>query len=46
VIPTKELMTMKAGNSAGDPCEAFAYHGFNGLENDVVAKIATWIQPH
>jgi hypothetical protein len=26
-----------------DPCEAFAYHGYNGIESDVVAKIAAWI---
>lgn len=41
---SKELLTMKGGNNSGDPCEAFAYHGFNGLEQDVVAKIAVWIQ--
>jgi pimeloyl-ACP methyl ester carboxylesterase len=46
VIPTKELVIMKGGSSSGDPCEAFAYHGFNGLEHDVVAKIAAWIQSH
>jgi dienelactone hydrolase len=42
--PKKELMTFKGGESRGDPCEAFAYHGFNGLEKDVVAKIAEWIR--
>ena len=42
--PRKELLTMKGGNDRGDPCEAFAYHGFNGLEADVVARIAAWIQ--
>jgi hypothetical protein len=41
--PQKELMTFKGGENRGDPCEAFAYHGFNGLEKDVVAKIAEWI---
>jgi len=41
--PKKELMTFKGGENRGDPCEAFAYHGFNGLEKDVVAKIAEWI---
>jgi dienelactone hydrolase len=41
--PRKELMTFKGGENRGDPCEAFAYHGFNGLEKDVVAKIAEWI---
>jgi dienelactone hydrolase len=40
----KELMTFKGGENRGDPCEALAYHGFNGLEKDVVAKIAEWIR--
>jgi dienelactone hydrolase len=42
--PKKELLTFKGGEDRGDPCEALAYHGFNGLEKDVVAKIAEWIQ--
>jgi len=42
--PRKELLTFKGGESRGDPCEALAYHGFNGLEKDAVAKIAEWIQ--
>jgi|SRR5688572_17960317 len=41
--PRKELMTFTGGANTGDPCEAMAYHGFNGLEKDVVAKIAGWI---
>jgi dienelactone hydrolase len=42
--PKKELMTFKGGQNRGDPCEALAYHGFNGLDKDVVAKIAEWIR--
>jgi hypothetical protein len=42
-VPKKELMTFKGGENRGDPCEAFAYHGFNGLEKEVVTKIAEWI---
>jgi len=41
--PRKELVTFKGGENRGDPCEALAYHGFNGLDKDVVAKIAEWI---
>ena len=26
-----------------DPCEAFTHHGYLGIEQDVVAKIAAWI---
>jgi hypothetical protein len=41
--PRKGLITAQGGVSKGDPCEALAYHGFNGLERDVVAKISEWI---
>lgn len=39
----KELLAVDGGVDQGDPCEAFAYHGYNGLEREVVAKIAAWI---
>ena len=42
-LPKRQLLTFKGGNSRGDPCEAFAYHGFNGIERDVVRQIAGWI---
>ena len=42
--PKKELITISGGESRGDPCEAFAHHGYNGQEAEVVAKIATWIR--
>jgi hypothetical protein len=41
--PTQELLTFEGGSDRGDPCEAMAYHGFNGIERDVVKKIADWI---
>jgi dienelactone hydrolase len=41
--PRKELVTFRGGDSHGDPCEAMAYHGFNGLEKDVVQRIAAWV---
>jgi pimeloyl-ACP methyl ester carboxylesterase len=41
--PRSELLTFKGGLSEGDPCEAFAHHGYNGLEREVVEKIAAWI---
>jgi len=44
-VPRKELFTFKGGVSRGDPCEAFAYHGYNGLEREVVAQISGWIIP-
>ena len=41
--PRKELITFDGGISTGDPCEARAHHGFNGIESEVVQRIATWI---
>ena len=41
--PRKELISVEGGQSKGDPCEAMAYHGFNGIEQLVVTKIAEWI---
>lgn len=42
-LSRKQLLTFKGGVSRGDPCEAMAHHGFNGLEREVVAQIAAWI---
>ncbi|MEO8024379.1 alpha/beta hydrolase [Polaromonas sp.] len=41
--PKAELITVTGGQSTGDPCEAMAYHGFNGLEPEVVGKISRWV---
>src|SRR5215470_4822428 len=42
-VPRKELIAVTGGVSRGDPCQAFAYHGYNGIERAVVARIAGWI---
>lgn len=42
--PRKELIVVSGGTSTGDACEAKAYHGFNGIEGDVVGTIAKWIE--
>jgi pimeloyl-ACP methyl ester carboxylesterase len=42
-VPVKELIAVNGGVSRGDPCTAFAYHGYNGIERVVVARIAEWI---
>lgn len=39
----KELVTFRGGENHGDPCEALAYHGYNGLEKEVVGRIAAWV---
>jgi predicted alpha/beta-hydrolase family hydrolase len=41
--PRTQLLSFKGGQSKGDPCEAFAYHGYNGIEPEVVRQIAAWI---
>lgn len=41
--PRKELLVFEGGISVGDPCEARAYHGYNGIEREVVQRIAAWI---
>ena len=38
-----KLLSFKGGETKGDPCEAFSYHGFNGLEADVVRQVAAWM---
>ncbi len=38
-----ELISFKGGANVGDPCEARAYHGFNGIEREVVSQIVAWI---
>jgi alpha/beta superfamily hydrolase len=39
----KELLTFEGGMDRGNPCEAMSHHGFNGLENEVVGSIVSWM---
>lgn len=39
----KKLLSFKGGENRGDPCEALAYHGFNGSEREVVGQTVAWI---
>ena len=41
--PKKQLLAFAGGKNEGDPCEASAYHGFNGIESDVVQQMTNWI---
>ena len=43
--PRTETIIVSGGMTTGDPCQAFAYHGFNGIEDHVVGVIAAWIAP-
>ena len=41
--PRKELIPFEGGTAEGPPCEAHAYHGYNGIEAQVVQRIAEWL---
>lgn len=41
--PKKALLSFKGGENRGDPCEAMAYHGYNGIEREVVQQTAAWL---
>ena len=41
--PRSHLISATGGKNQGDACAAFAHHGFNGLEADVVGQMADWI---
>ncbi len=43
--PRKELWTVSGGKNYGDPCQPQSYHGFNGIDKEVIEKIAGWIIP-
>jgi len=42
--PRKEVIAVTGGENVGNPCDAWAYHGFNGIERDVVERIGAWIR--
>jgi len=43
--PKKELLTFSGGDlPVSDPCEPSSYHGFQGLDTEVVTAIASWIE--
>jgi pimeloyl-ACP methyl ester carboxylesterase len=39
----KAFVAFDGGKSEGDPCEAFAYHGYNGIEPQVVDAIVAFM---
>jgi len=43
--PVKKLMWARGGEGVrGDPCEAFHWHGFVGIEAQTVQTIASWLR--
>lgn len=41
--PRSQALGMTGGTTRGDPCEAASYHGFNGIEAEVVQKTVAWM---
>lgn len=41
---SSQLLTYEGGRTRGADCEAFAFHGFNGIERQVVGDISAWIK--
>jgi len=34
---------LRGGRTQGDPCDAMAYHGFNGIDHEVVRAVVKWL---
>lgn len=43
-VPAKKVVWIEDGNSQGDACHEWAYHGFNGKEADAVGSILRWMK--
>src|SRR5262249_20428433 len=39
-----DFIAMEGGVSVGDPCEAYSYHGYNGIERETMEAIRAWIK--
>lgn len=39
-----DLIVMTGGKSMGDECEAYAHHGYYGIEKETVDRIKAWIR--
>lgn len=43
--PVKKFMEVEGGKDpTGPPCQAFHYHGYIGIEQQVIEQIASWIK--
>jgi hypothetical protein len=42
--PVKKLVLVEGGFPSGDACEPRHYHGYNGIEQQVVDAVAEWIR--
>ena len=39
-----DFIAMQGGVSVGNPCEAFAHHGYTGIERETIDAIKAWIR--
>jgi hypothetical protein len=39
-----DFIAMDGGISVGDPCQAYAHHGYNGIERETAEAIKKWIK--
>lgn len=39
-----DFIAMEGGIGVGNPCDGFGHHGYNGIEQETVAAIKTWIR--
>jgi hypothetical protein len=39
-----DFIAMEGGTSVGDPCQAFGFHGYNGIEQQTIDAIKQWIK--
>jgi pimeloyl-ACP methyl ester carboxylesterase len=45
LAPIKKYIEVDGGKDpVGDPCEAFHYHGFIGMESQAIKQITSWIK--
>jgi len=45
-VTVKEFKDVTGGKDKGDPCKGESYHGFLGIEEQVVRLIGDWIKAH
>ena len=42
--PKADVVLLSGGRTRGDPCEANSYHGFLGLDSEVVTQTVNWLR--
>ena len=45
-VKVKEFKGVSGGEAKGNPCKGKSYHGFLGIEKQVVNSIVSWIKTH